>query len=391
MSITDGFIFGEYFFNCKLYKANFLIREIDDRADVTFCIDLARMVTDNTELQLSLMENFEVHPILMMKEKPSKDKSWKLDSGAGTHVTGDSTLLINARPVISQALVNSNGDTMQVTHVGDVRVGNVIVTGVSYCKRVDVNLISVSKLADKGCSATFGKNEAIVMKNGRMIFRAKRAGNLFVIDTQCQEFEKINSVRSLYMWHRILGHANINDVKSTLGDRGIAFKNQDVQNCETCLRSKFKRSPFKEAIEQKWTFNIGELVSTDVEGPMRTRSVDGYLYNFKFVDYRSRYIHIAFGRTKDLASGALKQFIPWLERRIPELCSVIKEEYVNNDLKTHLLNLGIDLQLTATDIPSTNGQVERMNGVIMTKVRSLLYNILKKDCPWELVHKRKVD
>jgi hypothetical protein len=72
---ADGSIFGEYFFNCKLYKANFLIREIDNRADVTFCIDLARLVTETAELQVSLSENSEVHPILMLKEKSRKDRS----------------------------------------------------------------------------------------------------------------------------------------------------------------------------------------------------------------------------------------------------------------------------------------------------------------------------
>src|SRR5438045_3251548 len=109
---------------------------------------------------------------------------------------------------------------------------------------------------------------------------------------------------------------------------------------------------------------------------MRTESIEHYVYNFKFIDYSSKFLSVHFGKFKNEAEAAMKIFIPWFERvsekDIIQILSDGGGEFTAHAVRDYCQSLGITQQFTAAYSPQTNGLAERMNFIIMQRVRAML-------------------
>lgn len=100
------------------------------------------------------------------------------------------------------------------------------------------------------------------------------------------------STLSLSTWHERLRHQNISQVKKTLRNLNIDFNGKEKFFCEACIYGKHHRGTFIRSESRAET--AGELVHTDVCGPMQEKSIEGARYFLLFKDDFSNFRTVYF-------------------------------------------------------------------------------------------------
>ncbi|UYV76125.1 hypothetical protein LAZ67_13002672 [Cordylochernes scorpioides] len=146
--------------------------------------------------------------------------------------------------------------------------------------------------------------------------------------------------------------------------------------CEACIYGKQNRKVFHASTSPNSTYP-GELIYSDVCGPMSKRSPGGSLYFVSFKDDFSRFRVAYFIRHK---SDVLEKFKEFVKRVRTETGNKIKRfrtdngtEFLNKNFSDYLKSLGIVHELTAPYTPEQNGIAERDNRTIVESARCLLH------------------
>ncbi|UYV60538.1 K02A2.6-like [Cordylochernes scorpioides] len=146
--------------------------------------------------------------------------------------------------------------------------------------------------------------------------------------------------------------------------------------CEACIYGKQNRKVFHASTSPNSTYP-GELIYSDVCGPMSKRSPGGSLYFVSFKDDFSRFRVTYFIRHK---SDVLEKFKEFVKRVRTETGNKIKRfrtdngtEFLNKNFSDYLKSLGIVHELTAPYTPEQNGISERDNRTIVESSRCLLH------------------
>jgi hypothetical protein len=160
----------------------------------------------------------------------SFQKAWHLDSGATDHICNDKGAFLDIRRLPKPIQVRI-GDNSIVPAVG---IGTVLlasknrriqVTDVLYVPAIGTNLLSVSKLTDKGCEVQFSTNgQATILntKDQSIATACRKSGMYEVQVSSC--FLARNNVRiqrrkrgirplPIELWHHCLGHLNYTDIR----------------------------------------------------------------------------------------------------------------------------------------------------------------------------------
>ena len=195
---------------------------------------------------------------------------WCLDSGATSHLCSNEAMFTSSKTVDSGLRLASSAVT-PVAAIGNVKITTNVgkhskrieLRNVLYVPELRTNLLSVSKLVDKGNHVTFTKEGATVHDGQNNVrLQAKRVGNLFYLS---QDIEEANTAAPLSSaapsstigeWHRRLGHLNYKAMK-ILFDKGHlkapGLKFDKLPPCETCIAGKFTRLPFPKRSERSTT------------------------------------------------------------------------------------------------------------------------------------------
>lgn len=246
---------------------------------------------------------------------------WCLDSGCSAHMCSNASLFESVAEV-EKTLHLANNETTKVNGVGDVKIeikekrknNDVTLKNVLLVSDLRQNLISVSKITDKGHEVHFRKNEAVIVKNnGEEWLRAKRYGNLYYINIEQYQTNKIDSENysDIDLWHYRMGHLNEHDLKNmSIKDKvhGMNIKENDkLSKCEICITEKQVANSYKSANEKR-TNHLLEIVHSDVCGPMRTESLSGRKYFVTFIDDYSRYCEVYFLSQKSEVFEAFQNY-----------------------------------------------------------------------------------
>lgn len=314
--------------------------------------------------------------------------SWCLDSGCTSHMSSNLEEFENIEE-IKKTLCLANGQTSEISGVGDVKL-NVIdnkhenkfkVKNVMYVKDLRTNLMSISKLADKGYEICFKKSEALIIENNKIICRANRIGNLYFLknSTDVANVAEDKEMNNLDMWHRRLGHLNENDLRALATSQkvhGFDVKSgTKLSPCTICLSEKQTKTGF-EKNKGIYANNILEIVHSDVCGPMPVASHSKYRYFVTFIDDFSRYCEVHFLKHKSDVFDAFKTFKNSAENftgmKIKFLQTDNGREYLNGPFNQFLMEAGIKRRLTAPHTPQQNGIAERKNRTLLEMARCLL-------------------
>ena len=246
------------------------------------------------------------------------------------------------------------------------------------------NLISIGRLTKHGATVTFTENGVkFVTKSGTPFMEGKAAGTLFEVQAEPMPIEKAHVTmtgRTWDQWHRILGHINMDSVKTSKEKEMVTGMEVDrtvpaSDQCETCIQAKHHVTPFPKEAQRSYS-RIGEMTYTDLWGPARTTAIGGFRYYQSFLDGASNRIMIYFLKDKTDQTlleklEAYRSFI--LTQKGEKLKRIrVDNEFGTPKIKGWAQRNGIQLELTAAHSPSQNGPAERLNRTIVELARALL-------------------
>jgi len=218
-------------------------------------------------------------------------------------------------------------------------------------------------------------------KQDIVVTATKQDGLYILNETHEQSLVTVNSDKPAnlsQLWHKRLGH--LNRIGMDLLRKGMVYgisfeKDGPTEQCIACLEGKQARFPYKGKGGKRMNNSL-ELIHSDLCGPMPEMSWGGAKYFLTFIDDHSRKVFVYFLKSKDEVFDAFKTFKALVENECDKKIKVLRTdnggEYISNDMKTYLRNLGIRHQLTIPHTPEQNGLAERTNRTLVEKARSMM-------------------
>ena len=352
--------------------------------------------------------------------------NWLVDSGASSTMSSRRDWFINYQKLSSPVRVWL-GDERYILAVGigqiqlDMDIGNgklrtsmLMPQGVYHVPDLNGNLISVSRLAERGHAFSFHDNICEITKDGHVAALARKKDGLYTLlakqhapertyvasvpaigsssDSACQsETEPLiampaktekSSSATLRTWHRRLGHLNVDSVIKMV--RKGMVKGMDIigslkpdrsHACKPCLEGKQARAP----ITKESTVENPRILwrtYSDVCGPMDTVARGGYTSFVSFIDAKAHHRVIRLTKRKGEAEHYTKAYIERAEAETGERANFFRSdgggEYGSTELQKWFELKGIHHEKTNPYTPQENGVAERDNRTLVEMARSML-------------------
>ena len=241
---------------------------------------------------------------------------------------------------------------------------------VLFIQNFNRNLISISGLQLQQYKLDFLSSGSTISRNDIHICVASMEQGLYVLRPETpfalhnalftvakprnHKKQKIVDDNETYLWHLRLGHIGYDRLNRLTKDG--ALKNVvlgELPVCESCLEGKMTKHYFS-AKGQRAKQPLG-LVHSDVCGPLNVRARGGYEYFVTFIDDYSRYGHIYLMHKKSETFAKFQEFHALAQNQLGKTLKILRTdrggEYMDMQFKDHLIELGIESQLTAPSTP----------------------------------------
>ncbi len=187
----------------------------------------------------------------------------------------------------------------------------------------------------------------------------------------------------LSTWHRRLAHVNYQTIFIKMASSGVV-DGLDLANtiipstpCAGCAYGKHQRSPFPTGcIRATYT---GQLIHSDLCGPMEKSAPNGCLYFALFInDYSGLFRFIFFLKTKSEAADRFKDLINIIRRETGNLVRTFPNrcggEWSSNEFEAWLTRKGIRHETSLPHTPQQDGVSERAIRTVTEGARSCLHD-----------------
>lgn len=269
---------------------------------------------------------------------PAYDPDFIIDSGASDHMVCDESMLSYQEKIEHSGIRLGNGSVVKVHSKGDILMSNSVQHGstvvrkevmprnVFYVPTLMVNLISCSALCDDGHRVKIDRTGCSVTKDGVLVLQGIKKGGLYKTSSVMTDIHapmgsaNVTTHFSDFVWHARLGHAQLEIIRKLGTSRAVTGlqlhrKNArtKIASCESCIAGKL--------VKRLTRFNpvrataVGEVIHSDVCGPISCPSLGGNLYFVTFIDEHSGYIRVEYIRRKSEVAGKFCLFHAWLERK----------------------------------------------------------------------------
>ena len=334
------------------------------------------------------------------RREDARDESWILDSGASKHISSEkqrfsNLVKIKPRPVklgdgrivyaVESGRINvqaHNGKNWEQTYPADVL----------YVPQVTFNLFSLGAVWDKGVKVNSSQNRINFYKNNKIVTVAEKPYgiNLFIMKFKIEKkvteaLVAVNNTSSkisdLKLWLERFAHQNFDHVRKFLKNNNIKI-NYERPLCDACVLGKMHRAPFP--ISTTVTKAVGELIHTDLCGPIEELSISKKKYFLIFKDDFSGYVKVYFLESKGQVKGCFLNFVQRIEKETGNKINTLRSdnglEYINQEIAKITFENGIKHERTVIYTPEQNGKAERGNRTIAEAVRTTLIakNLPKK-------------
>ena len=163
---------------------------------------------------------------------------------------------------------------------------NAVLNDVLFCPSYPQCMFSVKQATRSDSQVYFGKESSVLIASDGVKFPIKHEDGLYWLQNT-ESKTSLNSAHvvqsDLQTWHRILGHCNIQDVKSLENVvKGMKITDKSSFDCETCIVSKQVNNTNK-CSDNRATAPF-ELVFTDLAGPIEPIAKGGFRYVMIFTD-----------------------------------------------------------------------------------------------------------
>ena len=198
--------------------------------------------------------------------------------------------------------------------------------GVLFVPGLGINLYSIGSATDAGIEVHFANNTVVFSHNKVIIMEGKRSGKeaLYHLNIRAEQYYprteqaiKGARVEPLSIWHQRFGHLNNKSLlkMASMGSvKGLAlFKDQPYSSdhCRGCLQGKMCRVPFISTRTK--TTGVGQVIHSDVCGPMHVPTSTGERYYVAFKDDFSGWTEIKLIKNKCEVPNAFKNFAAKVE------------------------------------------------------------------------------
>lgn len=266
----------------------------------------------------------------------SRGSKWYVDSCASAHITSVRDNLQTIREHINANIMAANQGNMRTESIGDVKLyvktenGKEEITAkdVIYGPESAVNLLSVSKLVEKGLSAHFTpKENNIEDSSGNKMASMVNDDGIFKLETSKDKAYFAATTQTAELWHRRLGHLGYKSMKA-LSDglaTGIQVKTSNTTPCISCIKEKHHRASFPK--EGKRATEMLELIHSNLCGPMETTSAGGSRYFLTLIDDFTRKVFIFFLKEKSEVAEIFEEFRAYVERQTKKKIRILRSLY----------------------------------------------------------------
>ena len=355
----------------------------------------------------------EIQDFSLVSTSPRYDTrstgDWFADSGATQHMSDQKEWLQNFVPVPEGSWsVNGIGSSSYpVRGYGDAHVWTTTdnqkkpatIKKVLYVPGLGTNLFSIAAVTDLGWKATFtGTRVLFTTDQGDTIMAGERVGRtLYLLDVRPrshqgdqQSLAFASSISpGLATWHRRLAHISpktIIKMASSGVVKGLDLANNDIPSepCAGCQYGKHQRSPFP--VGRKRAIYSGQLIHSDICGPMEKATPGGALYFVLFIDDFSGMRFIYLLRKKSEAAEKFMELIHAIRGQTGNLVRTLRTdnggEYCSNEFEAWLGRKGIQHETSAPYTPQQDGVSERGIRTVTEGARSCLHDCQPPSEPW---------
>ena len=202
---------------------------------------------------------------------------------------------------------------------------------------------------------------------------------------------KSKSSEQAELWHNRLGHINLAKLRLLLRlnllDIDLDPHFEEPAACNSCIKAKIARSPFKPSNPSNRATRPLEVIHSDIMGPLGASmgfdSFDGTplndaYYTLTFFDEHSKKIWVHSLTYKSEAYATTQEFFQFMRGRF--LDKPIRTfrtdgggEYDGTKFQTLFRKYGIYHDTTTPYSPQQNGSAERMNRTLVESARAMLF------------------
>ncbi len=327
---------------------------------------------------------------------------WFADSGATQHMSDQRSFFKTFTPVEPNTwMVNGIGDA----HLSVLGYGNIqFITVVKGVKRIvtfemvlfvpglGVNLLSIAAVTDVGLTVHFIESRVSFTKNKTIVIVGERVGRkLYHLAIRpnlpshhaAEEIAcfAVPPLPSMSLWHQRLAHISCKRIAAMASRNlvdGLELPPDGVipsAPCVGCMAGKMHRTPFP--IGRTRASQIGQLVHSDLCGPMQVSTPKGCRFFVLFTDDFSGWRVVYFLREKSEVPDRFKEYVRELHGETGHFVRTLRTdnggEFCSQSFDQWLSEKGIRHESSAPHTPEQNGVAERANRTIVEGGRSLLY------------------
>jgi transposase InsO family protein len=314
------------------------------------------------------------------------------DSGATRHITPYKADFTSYKALSPPAYLNTANQqrfpaigegnlVIQVPNNGTERT--LTLHNALHAPAVTYTLVSIGALDEEGYAAH--------IKDGRLEIVSPRREQVGLIPCTPRRLYKVvhasDSVDAAELitameLHRHLGHISVDTAHKLVESgtvRGIELNlNSQESPCDACIFARATHLPILRPRIRVPAKHFRDKVHTDIWGLSFIPMWQGHQYFASFTDDCTRFTVIFLIRTKDEAFAAYKTFEAWVLtqqhcRGIKVLRSDRSSEYLSKAFDAHLAAAGTVRCLTPHDTPQVNGIAERLNRMLLERVRTLTH------------------
>jgi hypothetical protein len=194
-----------------------------------------------------------------------------------------------------------------------------------------------------------------------------------------------DKLKKLREFHDGLCHPGISRLAHFVRSRNLPYSTEDVKlvinQCRTCaeIKPRFFRPTNPPLIKSTKPF---ERLSIDFKGPLPSVTQNRYL--LVIIDEYSRFPFVF--PCKDMTSGTVVRCLDEIFAMFGQTGFIHSDNFtslISNELRTHLLELGIGYSNCSGYNPRGNGQVERYNGTIWKAILCALKSRSLNENRWQ--------
>jgi hypothetical protein len=341
----------------------------------------------------------------MAGSKQSSDY-WYADSGCTQHMTDQRSWFTTFSPLhgSSQSMEGIGGVAVHAIGIGDILisvkvkdgVNTAILTDVLFVPNLGRSLFSCYRAAQRNIFTLHMKDGCQLIQDGQIVMTGvtknqmyqleitaiskQEAGNAANVATSLGVESTAASTQPLSLWHRRMAHLNhamIKKMASTGMVTGLVLEDKNPEFCVGCAYGKNHRSEFPWTDPRTRSEYPGDLVHSDLCGPMQVPSLGGALYFVLFKDDATGFRVVECIKSKPDTLGSFKRFISQLKRDIGRSLKILRSdrgtEFTNKEFTTFLENEGVHQELTTAYTPEQTGASERDNRTIVEAAQSMVH------------------